>query len=249
GTCGLTWMGAPGTDDGAELGLHGRHSNAPAYEVRAAAAWVGDAYVLTVEGAVRESVVFGESVVLRRRITTVMGESRLTLEDEVTNEGFVTTPHMILYHVNLGYPIVSPGSRVVVRARATEPRDEDSARGGDRWGHIEEPSPEYREKVYFHQVAPDARGEAAASIVNPELDGGLGVTLRYRPDQLPHLVQWKMMRSGTYVIGLEPANARVMGRSVERAEGRLQHLEPSETRRYRLEIAIVEGAEALARIV
>ena len=247
-TCGLTWMGAPDTDDGVELGLHGRYSNTPAAAVRGWAEWDGDAYVLSVQGEVRESVVFGENVVCRRKISAVLGENRLIVEDAITNEGFSASPHMVLYHVNLGFPIVDAGSRVVVPAELTEPRDDESARGGDRWMCVEEPVVGYREKVYFHRVAPDPDGSATVAVVNPTLDGGLGVYVRYRPDQLPQLVQWKMMGAGTYVVGLEPANARVMGRSVERAAGRLQMIEPGETRQYRLELGVVEGHGALELI-
>ena len=245
-TCGLSWMGAPDTDAGVELGLHGRFSNTPATEVAASGAWDGDEYVLTVKGVVRESVVFGENIALRRTVTARMGESRLTIEDEVTNEGFSASPHMILYHVNLGYPIVDSGSRVVVPASATIPRDDEARAGADAWMRIEDPVPDYKERVYFHDVHPDHDGEALAAVVNPKLDGGLAAYIRYRPDELPHLVQWKMMCAGTYVVGLEPANAWVLGRSKERAAGRLQHLEAGETRRYRLEIGILQGETATA---
>jgi hypothetical protein len=237
-TCGLTWMGAPDTDEGVALGLHGRHSNAPASEVRTSGSWDGDNYILTVEGTVRESVVFGENVVLRRRITATMGESRLFLEDSVTNEGFAVTPHMILYHVNFGYPIVDDGASIVVPALTTEPRDEEALQGVERCLLVEQPVAGYKEKVYFHTVKPDASGEASVGVLNPQLDGGLMAYVRYRPEELPHLVEWKMMGAGTYVVGLEPANARVMGRSAERAAGRLQYLQPNETRRYRLEIGV-----------
>jgi len=244
-TCGLTWMGAPDVDDGTELGLHGRFSNTPATAVRAHSGWVGDDYVLSVEGEVREAVVFGENVVARRRIEAKTGESRLTIEDEVTNDGFASAPHMLLYHVNIGFPIVDVGSRVVVPACETVPRDAEAERGADRWMEIEAPAPGFREKVYFHTVRPDREGLAQAAVVNPGLDGGLGVYVRYRPDQLPCFVQWKNMAAGPYVIGLEPATALVMGRSKERAAGRLMMIEPGEVKRYSLELGVLAGAEAL----
>ena len=247
-TCGLTWMGAPDTDNGVELGLHGRYSNTPAYAVRGWGEWVDDTYVLTVQGEVRESVVFGDNVVCRRRITARMGENRLVLEDAITNDGFAAAPHMLLYHINIGFPSVDAGARVIVPAVQTLPRDAEAAEGGDRWMAIEEPVTGYREKVYFHTVEESDDGHACAGVVNPSLDGGLGLYVRYRPCELPHLIQWKMMGAGTYVVGLEPANAYVMGRSVERAQGRLHMLEAGETRRYMLEIGVVEGAEAMAMI-
>lgn len=61
-------------------------------------------------------------------------------------------------------------------------------------------------------------------------------SLRYRVDQYPYLVEWKMMRTGAFVVGLEPANYHVEGRSAERQSGSLQVLQPQEVRNYELEI-------------
>lgn len=242
-TCGLTWMGAPNVDEGVELGLHGRFSNTPATGVSARGEWDGDDYRMTIEGSVREAVVFGENVLLHRRITTALGATSFRIEDRVTNEGFLQAPHMLLYHVNLGYPVVDEGSRIVVPACATQPRDAEAADGAEEWMRIHTPVVGYREKVYFHTVEASADGTAMAAVVNPDLDGGMAVYVRYRPDQLPCFVQWKMLGAGTYVIGLEPANALVMGRSVEREAGRLQYLEPGESRIYELEIGVLTGEE------
>jgi hypothetical protein len=166
----------------------------------------------------------------------------------VTNDGFETVPHMLLYHVNLGYPIVEDGARIsIVPAAVTEPRDAEAADGGERWMCVEPPQPGYKEKCYFHRPAAGPDGFACAILSNPALDGGLGVSVRFRPDQLPWLVEWKMMGAGAYVVGLEPANALVMGRATERAAGRLQHLEPGEARRYEVEIGVRVGADDPAR--
>ena len=40
--------------------------------------------------------------------------SRLVVEDAVTNEGYETTPHMLLYHCNLGYPVLSEDSELLI---------------------------------------------------------------------------------------------------------------------------------------
>lgn len=245
-TCGLTWMGAPDVDDGVELGLHGRFSNTPATEVVARGCWQGDEYVLTVEGVVREAVVFGENVTLHRRITTSLGASNFTIRDTVRNEGFQTAPHMLLYHVNVGFPVVDAGSRVVVPAAETVPRDDEAAEGAEEWNVVHEPRAGYAEKVYFHTVRPSADGTATAAVVNPHLEGGIALYVQYRPEQLPHFVQWKMLGQGIYVIGLEPANALVMGRSKERAAGRLRYLEPGEERVYEVEIGVATEAAARA---
>jgi hypothetical protein len=79
-------------------------------------------------------------------------------------------------------------------------------------------------------------------LVNPAFNhqsgvqAGLGVYLRYARAEYPIFVEWKMMGEGLYVVGLEPANCHVEGRTKERQRGTLVMLEPGEVRTYRLEI-------------
>ena len=62
--------------------------------------------------------------------------------------------------------------------------------------------------------------------------------MRFRPEELPHFVQWTMTGEGAYVVGLEPATCRVGGYQKEEAEGRVIHLSPGESRRFRLQIEV-----------
>ena len=39
--------------------------------------------------------------------------NNIEIIDTVTNHGFDLTPHMLLYHINLGWPLVDEGSRLV----------------------------------------------------------------------------------------------------------------------------------------
>jgi hypothetical protein len=249
-TCGLTWFGAPGEDEGKELGLHGRVSNTPATNIHWEGHWEGDDYLLTVTGKVREAIVFGENVQLTRRIWARMGENRLFLEDAVENLGHKRTPHMILYHMNLGFPVVSEFSRLIAPTVTAEPRDADSAVDGENFARMHLPTPDFPEKVYFHTMKPDLAGHVTVALVNPECDGGtgLGVYCTYQQAELPCFTEWKMMGQGTYVVGVEPGNARVMGRAAERKAGRLQYLEPGERREYHLEIGVVSGPEQIAAL-
>lgn len=247
-TCGLTWMGAPGEDEGVQLGLHGRASHLPAYNVRCGGEWRGDDYVLFVEGTTRETVVFGENIVLNRRIEVCMGESCIVVTDRVTNEGFVASPHMMLYHMNFGYPVIAPGARVLTPSLAVTPRDDEALQGVADQAHAVAPVPGFAEQVFFHTMQPDEQGMVTAGLLNPALCGGFGVRIRYRHAELPHFVQWRMMGEGAYVMGMEPGNALVLGRAVERAAGRLQVLEPGETRSYHVEISVVDGPEDAAAL-
>ena len=240
-TCGLTWMGASCIDEGRPLGLHGRAGHMAAANVHWDAQWEGDDYVLTVSGKLREALVFGENVQLIRTIRARMGENRLTIEDRVENLGFQRTPHMILYHINIGYPVLDENARVLSPSVKVTPRDADAEEGIADWSRMQPPTLGYRAQVFFHEMRSETDGSATVALVNEgtHLGGLRGVYVRYYPEELPCFTQWKMMDKGTYVVGLEPGNARVMGRDVERAEGRLQFLEPGEGRRYRVEIGVL----------
>jgi hypothetical protein len=247
-TCGLSYFGAPSEDRGQALGLHGRASYTPASHVAYGGVWDGDTYELWCSGELREAVVFGENLVLKRRIRARLGESRLFIEDEVVNEGYAPAPHMMLYHVNFGFPVVSAESELLARSRAVHPRDEVAAPGLPDHRRFQPPTPGYAEQVFYHTLAADAGGSAQVALVNRAFDGGrgLGGYLRFRLEELPRLVQWKMMGQGTYVCGLEPATHWVEGRAKERREGRLQELAPGEARRYRLEIGVLTSQEEIA---
>jgi hypothetical protein len=236
-TCGLDQFGPPCSDAGEELGLHGRVSNLPARYVNHRASWVGDEYEIEITGEVRQARVFGENLVLRRRISTRLGSRKIQIEDEVTNEGFAPHPHMILYHINLGFPLVSEDSQLCLDAEETIARDADAEAGLTRWRELQPPTADYREQVFRHIQQADAGGKARVEVENPLL--GVGLRLTYDRTNLPYLFHWKMMGEGIYVLGIEPANCSVIGgRATARKKEALPHLEPGESRRYVLEVEV-----------
>jgi hypothetical protein len=236
-TCGLDQFGAPTTDGGELFGLHGRVSNLPANQVNYRTYWEGDDYHLEISGQIRQTRLFGENLVLDRKISTWLGSNTIRLEDTVTNDGFSPQPHMILYHCNLGFPLISPAATLHIASSAIVPRDADAEPGLADWSRFQPPTPGYREQVFRHTPLTNDRGEAVARIDNPELD--FGFQLRYSAGTLPHLFQWKQMGQGAYVLGLEPANSSAIeGRGVARQRDGLPQLEPGESRVYHLQFEI-----------
>lgn len=51
-------------------------------------------------------------MVLNREIKARAGENRFFIKDTVVNEGFVDTPNMILYHFNIGHPVLDKDSQL-----------------------------------------------------------------------------------------------------------------------------------------
>jgi hypothetical protein len=246
-TCGLTYLGAPCVDDGRELGLHGRISHIPARSVSSGGEWKGDDYIMYVEGEMRESVVFGENILLRRRVQANLGDSRFRIQDVVRNEGYESSPLMILYHINVGFPVVDDGSELIYSAKESVPRDDPAKSGFDERGRFSAPISGYKEQVFFHDMNADAEGNVYAAIVNRKFGAGsgLGVYVRYPKTELHRFIEWKMMGEGTYVVGMEPANCLVQGRAKERERGTLQFIEPGETREFHLEIGVLSGEEEI----
>lgn len=242
-TCGLTYMGAPTFDEEESLGLHGRISYSPANLLRADAHWNGEKYEIVLEGEARESRVFEPNIVLRRRVTTFLGERRIAIHDTVTNSGWKTQPLMILYHVNIGFPLLDEDARFFSTTEYFAPRDREALDGAEDFASVHGPKPDYREKVYFHEMLADSYGDAYAAIINDKLLGGLGVYVKYNKRELPRFIQWKMLGEGTYVMGMEPANALVLGRDKERAWGTLEYIEPQEAKDFRIEIGVLVKSE------
>ena len=238
-TCGLQNTGPPGERDGERLGLHGRASNTPASNVSREVRWDETGCELLARGEIRESRVFGPNLALRRKISARLGEPKLRIEDEVENEGFGPEPLMLLYHINLGWPLLDETSRLTgpgATGEPPEPRDADAQSGLETWNWFAAPTPGFAERVFYHSPEANAEGWAEARLENPTL--GLALAVRFRPEELPEFVQWTMTGEGTYVLGLEPATCRVGGYEAEEAAGRVIRLEPGEVRRYRLEIEV-----------
>lgn len=249
-TCGLSTAGAPGIDEGTPLGLHGPISYTPAQNVWANGVWQGDSYEMFVQGRVREGCLFGHKLELERRISARLGEPRLTISDRVTNLGGTAAPHMILYHCNLGFPLLDEHAELLTPARQVLPRDEVARPGLARYNRFEPPQPGYAEQVFFHELEAAGDGFVTVALVNRRANGGqgLGVYIRYRLRELPRFTEWKMMGYGDYVVGLEPGNCWPIGRGAARAQGSLVLLEPGESRDYHLEIGVLSGAEQLTAI-
>lgn len=222
-------------------GLHGRISNRPAKLAAYGQRWEGDECVLYAEGEVLQASVFGERLLLRRRIEARAGESRLTIHDEVENIGWDPTPHMLLYHVNVGFPVVDEGAELLVPMRSVTPRGEYPPAG---YRTLDAPEPGYVERVYEHDVIAEADGSVPVAVVNRARELGAYEVFNHR--QLPNHFVWRMLGEGTYVVGIEPCTNHVAGRLDARARGELIVLAPGERRRYDLELGALDGSQAIA---
>lgn len=175
--------------------LHGRISSQRASLSGYGIDWNCEHPVIWAEGVVRQSSVFGENLVLQRRIQLDVFGNRIGIEDAVENRGFRPTPHAILYHVNFGYPFLDECIEVhgdicadlieAFNAEDKGPRDD---------------------FVDYFQEMPVTAGEANAAIElrNPHLLGGVRARLSFSPAALPKFGVWRAFQSGVYALALEP---------------------------------------------
>jgi hypothetical protein len=134
---------------------------------------------------------------------------------------------MLLYHINIGYPVISPKSYIKALDHKIDPRDNDAAEGMKDWDKCAAPSSTAKAQCFYHDIPADKNGFSEISMVNPTLK--LEVAVQYRKKELPYLTQWKLMGCGEYVTGFEPANSHVEGVNNEISRKTLKYLEPGES--------------------
>ena len=238
-TCGLDTFGPASRDEGEDLGQHGRISNIPARYLNYQTFWTDDSYQLVITGELRQTRVYGENLVLRRRISTSMGSNKIRIEDTVTNEGFSPHPHLILYDINLGFPLLSESAHLKFDVKATFPWDDNAKKGIDEWMIFHPPMPDYQEQDYTHTPLADEKGWAKVELENTSLK--LGLRLSFDQTTLPYLAEWKMMGEGLYVLAIQPMNCNVWGGRAEvRKQNALPYLKAGESRSYEMEIEVLE---------
>ena len=225
-TCGLRNAGGPSGGEG----LHGRISTEAAEMLSVSRS---DEGVLKVSGIIREGILFGANLVLKRTISTAFGDNRIVVEDEVTNRAAAPEYVEIIYHSNFGYPLVSPDTEFDCPDHEVDPRDDWAKEHLAKWRQFDAPVPGFREMCYRHYLPAGADGLARMRIRNPRL--GIAMTVAYDTSTLPMIVQWKNCGANEYVLGLEPSAASLNGREADIAAGTMPKLEPGASIRFHVE--------------
>ena len=223
-TCGLTAVGSPCTDEGEDLPLHGTISNTPCENI---SHWIEDDEI-HIKAIVRDAAIFAHQLILEREYIVSLSENTIVLKDKVKNIGNCKTPFEILYHCNMGYPLLSENAKVTIPGASITPRDEHAAEDVENAKVMEKPQAGYVERCYYHEM----HGKTTVSIENPDINKGL--LMHYDADDLKCFTEWKMMGEYDYVLGLEPGNCYPDGRDVMREKGMLEFLEPGEKKCFKI---------------
>ena len=128
----------------------------------------------------------------------------LFLEDTLVNRGYREEDYCLLYHVNLGYPLLDDGARILADVAECRPRTPWSAACADAAFTATEPVPCQEENCYFLRLK-----NPIVTVANERM--GRAFTLAYDPNTLPCFTLWKSMASGDYAVGLEPCTCELDG--------------------------------------
>jgi len=251
-TCGISNSGAPSVDQAEAFGLHGRISNAAAEDLCIDQRWEGDEYLVTVKGKIREAKAMYENLTLTRTVETALGRKGFSIIDRIDNNGFDPQPLMMLYHFNFGFPLLGPGAKIVGPVLKTEPRDEEArkGRGVEECFDIPKPVEGYGEKVFFHDLASESDGGTFIALLNRHTNDGLplGMVLRFNKNEVPYLTEWKMVKKGFYVLGLEPGTALPLGRGVLREMNKLPFLEGQKSHTIAISFEVLASEEEMKAV-
>jgi len=228
-TCGFENVGKICEEDGERFPLHGSIANQPCER----AYWTEDDEYLTVHTLTKDETIFARKFRLERQIKVSKKENEFEIHDKITNSGDTVEPMLILYHINMGYPLLDEDSVITIPAKKVVPRDDHAAVDVENWMNMQKPTPGYQEKCYYHQFG-DRKG--IADIYQPKLNTGL--TISFDAELLDGFVEWKMMGVRDYVLGLECGNCYPDGRKAMRESGMLKVLEPGESKEYCVKVRV-----------
>ena len=231
-TCGLANVGDACEEDGLHP-VHGRIGNTPARLVQAEERWDQDDLRLEVAGEMSESRLHGRHLTMRRSVVTTLDSKAVEVRDEVTNLSEAEVPIFLLYHVNVGHPLLDDETDVWCNADCL-----DEPTGGP----MGPPDAGTLMSTTLHRGGPQA---AAAAVVNHRL--GLGLGLEWDRGRLPLMHQWRSRTPGDYVLAIEPATCAVSGRAKALADGHVPLLAGFSTASFGLTLTVLDGSDDIER--
>lgn len=256
-SCGMVHIGNPETANVSHYnfparaqeryGVHDRMAVTPGQLIQYGERWEGDECIIEAIGRVVQAQAYGENLVLTRRYTARLGESRFFMRDEIENAGWLPTEHMLLYHINVGFPIVADGAELVAPV-LRPPTIPDGLPIGDpnEYSRFIAPQRNWQLQGFELDMGAEGDGSVPVAVINPALGSGVqGLYVVYNQKQMPVYLEWRMMGEGQYAVGIEPCT-NTFGRQIARDKGQLITLQPGEKRVYDLEVGVLDGAAAVS---
>lgn len=259
-TCGLSHVGPPEVDEitGERRDIHGTYTRLRASIISAPEAdWYteeGAKYnrmELRINATLWDAPIFGSQLKIKRTIIASLHQPDIGIMDHITNVGDQAVPLMLLYHINLGFPLIQDGSTLYTRSHRVVPRDAAAQAGLATWQTYDAPAPNYAEQVFYHHLLAsppftEERGTMSQVMLTTPTED-LALELIWDHHSLPYFTQWKNTRQGQYVCGIEPGNCIPEGQNAARRNGRLQFIQPGEHVETYVGLSVRDGKRAVKR--
>jgi len=218
-TCGLDHVRQPDSPHP----LHGHFPMTPARLLTSAESWDCATPTLIAEAEVIQYRLGAECLRLKRCIAAPIGDTALTIQDTVTNDSSHVQVHDILYHFNLGHPLVTDGGTVELNGRALLGPIQMADQNGTSEARCISSG-----NASTAQVRILSAGHGAKAIC---LDVSFGTA------SLPYLQVWQDLRPACGLLAIEPcASGRLPGGRSEQST----RLEPGESRNYSITLRFSE---------
>lgn len=184
-------LDSAGTREGFEV--HGSFHNIPAKIIETTCS----ENIIRIVAEIEDTELFGKNLVMRRTVTTHIDSDEVEISDLLTNNGTRTENYCLLYHVNLGYPLLDDGVNIVSDVQEVIPRTPFAAE-------------KLNERTTFHTYTENEEEccffiknkTPHIEVINKALHKCF--SLDYSGESLPCVVQWNSNASGDYALGLEP---------------------------------------------
>ena len=247
--CGLQSFGAPDFNDKGQLkyGLHGRIGNQPA--VNWSVEVDADHSLLEVRGEVHEARFLQFNLRMSVRYRFAFGQPTIEVIDTVRNASDSPTTMQMLYHVNVGAPLLEAGATMHSAAKRIVARDQHAADDLATWPTYLPPTPGYVEQVYFSSPTATADGWTTALLASKNRSRGFAV--HYKTDTLPFFSQWKntVGSADGYVTGLEPGTGFPNPRSFEEQQDRVVSLAAGQSVEFNVRLEGINRAERVTQLI
>ena len=238
----------PARSKGTKYGIHGRIAITPARLTGYGEKWTDNGLILFAEGEVIQSNTLGENLRLTRRVEVGIDKFAIDIFDQVENIGYQQTPHMMLYHMNFGWPLLGPNTKLI--SSSSDVRLEDGSPDDDhRHLKIMPPTAGFVREIFEHVMNPDSPQAQIGLINYDDVTHPWGIHINYDQRRLPHFIQWNLFAEGNYVLGLEPATNSLTGRDFARKSGELKILAPGESLHSKIALKILDGNEACTEAI
>lgn len=245
--CGLESNGSAVFDPQGKLiyPLHGRIANKPAHSLQLSVdASIG---TITLLGVVDEIRFHYQKLRLTTKFVTTFGGTNVRWCDSVVNLSGLPSSMQMIYHINIGEPLLAPGAQFFAPLNSVSPHDYyPDGPGINNFHTYPALGPTPMQQSFFLELLADPTGATEVLLKHPE--GERGLSVRFNKNILPWLTLWRnnTHKEDGYVTSIEPGTNFPNPRPFEEERGRIVRLAPSSEWRAEVTMEWLTGHSAIS---